>query len=165
MDRTRLDETMLMAFSTSATPAPQPTAPEHRAMKTRGSETRLARATLLALLFYFPVETWASWRHEYWLLNPFYIVDLVAMGLLLYGASRSLQARPRSTPGALCAAYAWTAANGWRATWGRAFELRDGGQLDHGLVELWVVGGATLLSLLCLAWSFHLMVRADDVRE
>lgn len=131
----------------------------------RRLETRLARATQVALVFYFPIETWTSWSHDYWLLNPFYIVDLIAMALLLYGATRSLRARPRPAPGALCAAYAWTAANGWRATWGRAFELRDGGQLDHGLVELWVVGGATLLSLLCLAWSFHLMVRADDVRE
>jgi hypothetical protein len=156
---------MSLAFSTPATSAPQPTAPEQRARKRRDSETRLARATLVALLFYFPVETWASWRHDYWLLNPFYIIDLIAMGLLLHGASRSLHARPRSAPGALCAAYAWTAANGWRATWGRAFELRDGGQLDHGLMELWVVGGATVLSLLCLAWSFYLMVRADGVRE
>ena len=156
---------MPIAFSPSATPPSPPTRPEQRAMNTRDIETRLARATLVALVFYFPIETWASWGHDYWLLNPFYLVDLIAMGLLLYGATRSLHARPRSAPGALCAAYAWTAANGWRATWGRAFELRDGGQLDHGLVELWVVGGATVLSLLCLAWSFYLVVRADDVRE
>ena len=156
---------MSLAFSTPATSAPQPTAPEQRARRRRDSETRLARATLVALVFYFPIETWASWGHEYWLLNPFYLIDLIAMGLLLYGATRSLRARPRPAPGALCAAYGWTAANGWRATWGRAFELRDGGHLDHGLVELWVVGGATLLSLLCLAWSFYLMVRADAVPE
>jgi hypothetical protein len=153
------------AFSTSGTSAPPPTpAPEQEAADRR-IETALARATLVALALYFPVETWASWGADYWLLNPFYIIDLVAMLLLLYGALRSLRARPRPAPGVLCAAYAWTAANGWRATWGRAFELRDGGQLDHGLAELWVVGGATVLSLLCLAWSFYLMVRADDVRE
>jgi hypothetical protein len=87
------------------------------------------------------------------------------MVLLLYGALRSLRARPRPMPGALCAAYAWTAANGWRATWGRVFELRDGGRLDYGSVELWVVGGATVLALMCLASSFYLMVRAEAVRE
>jgi hypothetical protein len=156
---------MSVDFSTSGTSAPQPTAPEQHVVKDRDNETRLARATLIALVFYFPLETWTSWGHDYWLLNPFYVIDLIAMGLLLYGATRSLRARPRSAPGALCAAYAWTAANGWRATWDRAFELRDGGQLDHGLVELGVVGGATVLSLLCLACSFSLMVRADDVRE
>jgi hypothetical protein len=128
----------------------------------RSIETVLARATLIALLLYFPVETWTSWRHDYWLFNPFYVIDLIAMLLLLYGAVRSLRARPRMAPGALCAAYAWTAANGWRATWGRAFELRDGGQLDYGSVELWVVGGATLLSLMCLASSFYLLIHAEN---
>jgi hypothetical protein len=129
--------------------------------RSRRIETALARATLIALLLYFPVETWTSWGHEYWLLNPFYVIDLIAMLLLLYGAMRSLRARPRQSPGALCAAYAWTAANGWRATWGRAFEIRDGGRLDFGVVELWVVGGATLLSLICLAVSFHLLLRSE----
>jgi hypothetical protein len=132
-------------------------------MDNRRTETALARATLLALVLYFPVETWTSWKHEYWLFNPFYIIDLIAMLLLLYGAMRSLRARPRPAPGALCAAYAWTAANGWRATWGRVFELRDGGRLDHGSLELWAVGGATLLALMCLASSFYLMIRAEAV--
>jgi hypothetical protein len=154
---------MPIAFSPSAASAPTPTAPEHKVVDRR-NETRLARATLVGLVFYFPVETWASWGHDYWLLNPFYLIDLIAMLLLWHGANRSLRARPRSAPAALCAAYAWTAANGWRATWGRAFELRDGAPLDHGLVELWVVGGATVLSLICLAWSFYLTVRAEGVR-
>ena len=144
---------------------PPTTARENTVSDLRKTETALARGTLIALLLYFPVETWASWRHEYWLFNPFYLIDLIAMLMLLYGAMRSLRARPRPAPGALCAAYAWTAANGWRATWGRAFELRDGGRLDHGSLELWVVGGATVLSLMCLTWSFYLMVRAEADRE
>ena len=82
---------MPRAFSTSATP---PTRPQQRAMNNRDIETRLARATLVALVFYFPIETWASWGHDYWLLNPFYLIDLAAMGLLLYGATRSLRAQP-----------------------------------------------------------------------
>ncbi len=127
----------------------------------RRTETALARATLVTLLLYFPVETWTSWRHEYWLFNPFYVIDLIAMLALLYGAIRSLRARPRPAPAALCAAYAWTAANGWRATADRLFELRDGGRLDYGSVELWVVGGATVLSLMCLVSAFYLTVRAE----
>ena len=138
----------------------QPSKPDHRRV-----ETVLARATLVALLVYFPVETWVSWFDDYGLLNPFYIIDLIAMVLLLYGAFRSLKARPRPAPGALCAAYAWTAANGWRATWGRVFELRDGGRLDYGELELCAVGCATILSLMCLASAFYLTMRAEPIRE
>jgi hypothetical protein len=32
-------------------------------------------------------------------------------------------------------------------------------------VEIWVVGGATVLTLMCLAWSFYLMMRAEAIRE
>jgi hypothetical protein len=131
----------------------------------RRAETSLARSTLVALLVYFPVETWTSWRHEYSLLNPFYLIDMIAIVLLLYGAIRSLRARPRPAPGVLCAAYAWTSANGWRATWGRAFELRDGGALDYGAVELWVVGGATILALMCFASCMHFIIRVERIRE
>lgn len=130
-------------------------------MDRRRLETALARATLIALLFYFPLETWTSWGHEFSLLSPFYIIDLIAMLLLFYGATRSLRMRPQPAPSALCAAYAWAAANGWRATWGRVWEIREGGRLDYGTVELWVVAGATLVSLFCLATSFYLTVRAE----
>jgi hypothetical protein len=131
----------------------------------RRVETVLARATLVALFFYVPVETWVSAGDAYGLLNPFYIIDLIAMVLLLYGAIRSLRARPRPAPGALCAAYAWTAANGWRATWDRVFELRDGGQLSYGTLELCAVACATILSLMCFASAFYLTLRAEPIRD
>src|SRR4029453_1604571 len=103
---------MPIALSTSATPPSPPSRPKQRPMNNRDIETRLARATLAALVFYFPIETWASWGHDYWLLNPFYLIDLIAMVLLLYGATRSLRARPRPAPGALCAAHGWAAGGG-----------------------------------------------------
>ncbi|MCA1561036.1 MAG: hypothetical protein LC804_12475 [Acidobacteria bacterium] len=99
-------------------------------MNLRTTETRLAKFTLAMLVVYFPLETWVSLPDG--LTNPFYLVDLIAMALLPYGALRSLRARPRSAPGVLCAAYGWTAANGWRATFDGVFELRDGGELEHG---------------------------------
>jgi len=83
-------------------------------MNLRSAETRLAWFTCGLLVVYFPLETWASLPHG--LSNPFYLVDLVAMALLLYGAVLSLRARPRAAPGVLCAAYGWAAANAWRAT-------------------------------------------------
>ena len=50
----------------------------------RELETGLASTTLGLLVFYVPIETWASW--PYGLLNPFYLVDVIAMALLFLGA-------------------------------------------------------------------------------
>ena len=128
-------------------------------MTARNIETALARFTLALLVVYIPVETWASWPNV--VANPFYWVDLIAMVLLLWGAVHSLRARPRAAPGVLCAAYAWTAANGWRATFGRWTELQRGGELQLGVGELWGVGAATALALACLALALFLVVRGS----
>ncbi len=135
-------------------------------MDTRRVETILAQVTLVFLLVYVPAETYVSWSDSYWLFNPFYIVDLVAMVLLFFGAVRSLRARPRPAPGMLCGAFGWATANGWRATWDRAFELMDGGSLSYGTAELYVVGCATGCGLVCFALCLCLVARADsrDVR-
>ena len=130
-------------------------------MNLRQIETGLAWFTIGALVIYFPVETWASLPDGLW--NPFYIVDLIAMILLFWGAMRSLRARPASSPAILCAAYAWAGANGWRATFGRIFEVLRGGELDHGVGELWAVGIATAIGLLCLALSLYLVVRSTPI--
>ena len=123
-------------------------------------ETWLAWFTLGVLGIYFPVETWVSLPHGLW--SPFYIVDLIAMVLLFWGAVRSLRARPARSPAILCAAYAWTLANGWRATFGRMYELLEGGTLDHGATEMWAVSIATTIALACLVLSFYLVVRAEQ---
>ena len=129
-------------------------------MDLRKTETGLAWFTLGALVLYFPVETYVSLPDGLW--NPFYIVDLIAMALLSWGAIRSLRARPESSPGILCAAYAWTTANGWRATFGRMFELLEGGKLDYGSTEMWVVAIATAIGLSCLVVSLLLVVRSKQ---
>lgn len=49
-------------------------------MTPRGVETCIARFTLALLLAYVPLETWASWPA---LTNPFYLVDVVGLALLL----------------------------------------------------------------------------------
>lgn len=131
-------------------------------MDLRKLETGLAWFTLGALVIYFPVETWASLPHGLW--SPFYIVDVIAMALLLWGAIRSLRARPERSPAILCAAYAWTVANGWRATFGRLAELLEGGTLDHGPAEMWVVSIATAVGLVCLVLSMYLVVKSPGGR-
>jgi hypothetical protein len=127
----------------------------------RQLETSLAYTTLGLLVFYVPLETWASWSDG--LLDPFYLVDVIAMALLFVGAVSSLRARPRPAPGLLCAGMAWSAANGWRATFGRIAELARGGSLDHGAAEMWTVSLATTLALICLGVALYLVARADRV--
>ena len=132
-------------------------------MNLRKIETGLAWFTLGALVIYFPAETWASLPAGLW--NPFYLVDVIAMVLLFWGAMRSLRARPYRSPGVLCAAYAWTAANGWRATFGRMFEILAGGTLGHGASEMWAVSIATAVGLLCFILSLLLVSRSTPAGE
>jgi len=129
----------------------------------RKIETILAWFTLGALAVYFPLETWVSLPAGLW--NPFYLVDLIAMMLLLWGAVRSLRARPDRSPAVLCAAYAWTTANGWRATFGRMFELLEGRTLDHGAAEMWAVSIATAIGMVCLILSLFLVSRSPSAGE
>ena len=116
-------------------------------MTPRSVETFIACFTLALLLVYAPLETWASWPH---LTNPFYLVDVVGFALLLWGALASLRARPDVAPGVLCAGYAWSAANGWRALALRIETLQQGGQVDVTLVWLIVVGEIAALVGLAL---------------
>ena len=129
-------------------------------MNLRSVETALARFTLGFVAVYFPIETYASWDRG--LLSPFYLVDLIAMVLLACGAFRSLGARPGRDASLLCAAYGWTAANAWRAASGRIYEVRRGGQLDFGAVELCTVISSTVLILACFALSLFLVLRRNS---
>ena len=122
----------------------------------RGVETVLAYWTLVVLAIYIPVETWGSWPRG--LLNPYYLIDAIAMALSLWGAVHSLRSRPRPSPEILCIAYAWSSANGWRATFGRLREIESGGTLPYGSAEMWTVGIATALSLLVFAVLLVLVV-------
>ena len=116
-------------------------------MTPRSVETFIARSTLVLLCLYVPLETWASWPA---LSNPFYLVDVIGFALLLWGAMTSLRARPDVAPGVLCAGYAWSAANGWRALALRMETLQQGGEVDATLVWLLVVSEVVALTGLAL---------------
>ena len=130
----------------------------------RRAETGLAYFSLGVLVLYFPLETWASL--PYGLSHPMYLVDFIAMCLLLLGGLHSLRARPESAPGPLCGAWAWAAANGWRATAWRWIDMLDkqGENLDRGAVELWVVTVASFVALVCFGISLTLVVRGPRRR-
>jgi hypothetical protein len=129
-------------------------------MTPRRIESAIAWFTLGALVIYVPGETWASWSGG--LLNPFYLVDLIAMILLFWGALHSLRARPQCAPGLLCGAYGWVAANGWRATAGRLEHLQAGGELHYGAAEMWTVAIATAIALACFVTLLALSARTDS---
>lgn len=129
-------------------------------MNRRGVETVLAYWTLFILLFYVPLETWTSWSDG--LLNPFYLVDVVAMILLFWGAVHSLRLRPVSSPNLLCIGTAWACANGWRATSWRLHEIQAGGTLTHGTAEIWVVGVSTAIGLLMFIALLVLVVMNQE---
>ena len=124
-------------------------------MTPRSVETVIARFTIGVLLIYAPLETWASWSG---LTNPFYLVDVVGFARLLWGTLASLRARPDVAPGVLCAGYAWSAANGWRALALRLETLQQGGQVDVGLV--WLIGLGEVAALIGLALLLLLVVES-----
>ena len=128
-------------------------------MSKRAIETGLAYFTLVLLAIYIPVETWASLPAG--LLDPYYLVDVIAMALLLWGAIRSLRSRPRSSPEVLCIGAAWASANGWRATFDRLREIQAGGTLTHGPAEMWTVGIATAIAIVVFAALVVLVALAE----
>ena len=136
-------------------------------MTPRSLETTIARFTLVVLLIYAPLETWGSWPSG--LSNPFYLVDAVGFALLLWGALASLRARPDVAPGVLCAGYAWSAANGWRALALRLEILQEGGHVDVGLVWLISLGEIAALIglalLLLLVMEVRTQSRVDSRRD
>ena len=128
-------------------------------MTSRAAESRLAILTLVYLALYIPIETWASWPA---LLSSYYLIDAIAMGLLLWGALHSLAARPRRRPGLLAVGWAWAAANYWRAFFGRVGFIEQGGALQLGAPELWTVGGALVLALVCLGFAAAMTATHDQ---
>ena len=132
-------------------------------MTPRSVETLIARFTLALLVVYAPVETWVSWPAG--LSNPFYLVDVAGFGLLLWGALASLRARPDVAPGVLCAGYAWSAANGWRALALRIQTLQQGGEVDVTLVWLLVISEVVALTGLALLLLLVVESRAPSRTE
>lgn len=128
----------------------------------RRIESAIAWFTLAALVVYVPGETYVSWP-ELW--HPFYLVDFIAMALLLWGAVHSLRARPREAPGLLCGSYGWAAANGWRAAFWRLEELSAGGELEYGAAEAWVVGIASAIAAALFVVLLELTRRSSRRRH
>jgi hypothetical protein len=130
----------------------------------RRFETLLARLTLAGLAVYAPLETVASWQMVggvQVLAHPGYWQSLAAFGLLLWGAVRSLRARPNPAPAVMCIAHAWTASLFWHASTVRLAASQRGQATFYGTPELSIVWAATAVALAMLACSLFLTVQAD----
>ena len=127
-------------------------------MTPRQTETALARFTLAILLLYFLLKMWSPL--SYGLSNPFYLADIVGMALLLWGALRSLGARPNQAPGVLSTGIAWSTSTAWRDTAWRVESLRQGATIDGGAGTIWLFAAVTIIALVCLAIALLLIVES-----
>ena len=118
--------------------------------------TRLETFTLAFLIAYAPIETWYS-LPELW--DPFYLVDVIGIVLLILGMVRLRRGRPAAAVGMLTAGYAWTGANFWRALFDRVSEVAAGGVLDYGWAELCFTACITIAAIAGLVWSLVLGAR------
>ena len=78
---------------------------------------------------------------------------------MLWGALRSLRARPTPAPALMCVGFAWASANAWRATAWRLQELDAGGSLSHGLAEVWAIGIGAVICLVTFGVLLVLVAR------
>lgn len=129
-------------------------------MSPRDIETTYASVTLVFVAVFAPLETIVSWEHG--LLSPYYLVDAIAIGLMLVGALRSLRARPQSAPALATVGWAWAGANFWRAALARAEHLRAGGELQFGSNEMRAAITVTGLAMGCVAVGIWLIARSRD---
>lgn len=125
-------------------------------MNHRHGQTRLAAFTLALLIVYAPIETWYS-LPKLW--DPFYVVDLIGIVLLLVGLVRLRRDPVSPHLPILIAGYAWTSANFWRAFFGRVLEIAGGGELDYGWAELCFTICVLIIALGGLVWSLALNTR------
>jgi hypothetical protein len=121
---------------------------------------RLRRFTTVFLAIYAPLETWLSLPG---LWDPFYLVDVVGMALMVAGLVW-LRRGPASRGAAiLAAAFGWSGANFWRAMAERlasdysAGRYPEGKLVNGGPLGVAIVGG--VLIALCIFG----MVRAIQV--
>jgi hypothetical protein len=116
--------------------------------------------TLVWLAVYVPAETYVTFSiaGPAGLLHPAYIMDVVGMGLMLWGARAALK-RQTVAPAILAVAWSWTAATMWRATVDRFWYVSLGRELYAGRVELWLAPVITVLAVLPMIASLAVVLK------
>ena len=106
-------------------------------------ETPFAILTMAAALLHFGGETY--YHVLYGQPFPAYLVDLIAIGMMLLASGSSLVRRDVSSAGWLAAGWAFTVCLNYRSYFSRVYALEDGESLDEPSTVLTILG-ATLVT-------------------
>ncbi len=136
----------------------------------RRLETGLAWFSLAVLLIYIPVETPLELTK---LTSPGYLVDALAMLLLLASGVHSLRSRPRIAIAPLCGAWGWCACLAWRSYFTRVISRRRGRGIyppeaeweEKVLVWVLVIALIAFTVSLVLAWRSAAFTRLPQEAE
>jgi len=106
-------------------------------------ETPFAIVTLSAALLHFAGETYYHVLYgQPW---PSYLVDLIAIGLMLLGAISSLARRKISSAGWIAAGWAFTLCLNYRSYFNRVYQKQSGNAFDEPSIVL-TIPGVTLVT-------------------
>jgi hypothetical protein len=121
--------------------------------------------TLLWLVGYVPLETYVTLQIAGLpgLLYSAYILNVVGMGLMLWGAL-AVRGGRRAGAAILAIGWSWTAATFWRATTDRYWWAANNGKLFAGSAELWIAPILTLITVGSLVASMALIFRQERER-
>ena len=123
----------------------------------------LVSFTLISVAVYFPLETYITWDVARTLLVLGYVMDVIGMALMLWGALATRAGLPYG-PGVLASGWAWTTAVLWQAARGRYWMASQGMPLYGGPAELILAPALTVVTLAVFAGSLTLVVRDRESR-
>ena len=134
--------------------------------KRRTLRTALVAYTLGWLIVFAPVETYLIFSTVGLraLVTDGYIMSVVGMGLMLWGAvsARRLQA---VAPGLLASGWSWTAAIFWHAASGAFRWAYEDGALNGRNLELWLTPLLATLAVIGMVGSLVLLFSPPEERE
>lgn len=132
---------------------------------TRRLASVMSTWTLLWLVGYVPLETYVtlSIAGIGGLVYSDYILNVVGMGLMLWGGLDVRRRRPAGLA-ILAIGWAWTAATFWRATTDRFMWAANGGELFAGKAELWIAPILTAITVASVAATMVLIFRQERER-
>jgi len=123
----------------------------------------LVRFTWLWAVVFLPIETYLTWSHAGTILNSEYAVNVIGVGIAIWGALSLRAGRPYAE-GVLATGWGWTTAVFWRATNLRYWLAAEGRPLGFGRLELWLAPVFTMLAAAALVVSMVVLVTRHSRR-
>jgi hypothetical protein len=117
----------------------------------------LVQFTWLWAVVFLPIETYLTWSWAGTLLNSGYVVNVVGVGIAIWGAL-SVRAGHPYAEGVLATGWAWTTAVFWRGTNLRYWLAGRDEPLAFGSLELWLGPVFTVLAATALVVSLVVLV-------